>query len=217
MGLVDSPDDVGPGVCLTIAWDTGTPAYAAEGNIRASGAVLVWLAALLNTTPAEILAMAADADSDGVVLVPAFGGLAAPWWDAGAVATLTGLTLGTGPQHLARAAVEAIAFQVADVVAAVAESGRPVERLFVDGGGSVSDVLMQLQADVAGVTVRRSRTQDLSALGAAQLAGLSAGVWTPDEVAVLPREGDTFHPGAARRDRRAAWHAAVARARSKPA
>lgn len=216
MGLVDSPAEVGDGVCLTIAWDAGTPAYAAEGNIRASGAVLVWLAALLGTTPADVLDLAAGADSDGVVLVPAFGGLAAPWWDDTAAATLTGLTLGTGRRQLARAAAEAIAFQVSDVVAAVAAGGRPVECLLVDGGGSVSDTLMQLQADVVGVPVLRARAADLSALGAAQLAGMSAGVWTADEVAALPRERDTFSPAALAPERRAGWHAGVVRARYKP-
>ncbi|HLL65815.1 MAG TPA: FGGY family carbohydrate kinase [Micromonosporaceae bacterium] len=223
MGLVSASVGAAPGadqgVCRTIAWDAGDAAYAAEGNIRASGAILVWLAGLLGTTPEGILRMAASADSGGVTLVPAFGGLAAPWWDDGAVASMTGLTLGTGPEQLARAAAEAVTFQVNDVVAAITRTGQPVECLLVDGGGSASDTLMQMQADVSGVPVLRARAQDLSALGAAHLAGLTAGVWTADEVAGLPRDRDTFRPaqdGPARDDRVAAWHSALARARHRP-
>lgn len=218
MGLVDSHAQVGEGVCLTIAWDTGEPAYAAEGNIRASGAILVWLAALLGIEPEDVLAMAAGAGSDGVVLVPAFGGLAAPWWDDTAVATISGLSLGTRAPQLARAAAEAVVLQVCDVVAAIADGQEPIQCLLVDGGGSASDTLMQLQADIAQVPVMRARAQDLSALGAAHLAGLSAGVWTPDAVSSLARERDTFVPaaGSGTAATVSAWREALARARYHP-
>jgi glycerol kinase len=219
MGLVDSTADLDDGVCLTIAWDTGEPAYAAEGNIRASGAILVWLAGVLGSTPEDLLAMAATASSDGVVLVPAFGGLGAPWWDDGAVATLAGLTLGTGPRQLARAAAEAITLQVTDVVQAIAGADRRADCLLVDGGASASDTLMQLQADITGIPVHRAGAPDLSALGAAHLAGLSAAVWTPEQLGALARRRDTFHPAPA--DPRtgttiAAWRTALARARYRP-
>jgi glycerol kinase len=205
------PDEVPPGLCLTIAWETDRPAYAVEGNIRATGAVLTWLARLLGSTP-EAVAEMASPDSAGIDLVPAFGGLAAPWWDEHAAATLTGLSLASGPQHLARAAIEAIALQVNDVLTAMG----PVRCLLADGGGSGNDALMQLQADLGRVPVERARGQDLSALGAAHLAGHAAGVWDLDGLRGLPRERDTFLPCAdeaapAARVRR--WQVALARAR----
>jgi glycerol kinase len=192
MGLVEDHEALDDGLCLTIAWQAGgRVAYAAEGNIRASGAVLVWLAALLGSTPEEILELAGRSDSGGTVLVPAFGGLAAPWWDDGAVAGWTGLTLGSRREHLARAAVEAIAFQVGAVAGRIPS----LDGVYADGGGSASDLLMQLQADVSRVPVHRAKAVDLSALGAAHLAGLGAGIWDEARLANLPRERDTFAPG----------------------
>lgn len=216
MGLIDGQDDVPDGLCLTIAWDDGVPAYALEGNIRVSGGVLVWLAKLLRTTPDDLAVMAAKASSGGVDVVPAFGGLAAPWWDERAAATISGLTLGTGPQQLARAAIEAIALQVNDVVDVVARYTGPVRCLLADGGGSANDTLMQLQADLTRTPVRRARTPDLSALGAAHLAGRAVGVWDDGSLRELPRKRDLFAPcadAAGPVERIASWHAAVDRAR----
>jgi len=216
MGLVDAHRDVGLGVGLTLAWDTGEPAYAAEANIRASGATIIWLAALLGTTPGHVFELAVSTGSDGVILVPAFGGLAAPWWDDSAQATLTGLTLGTGAGQVARAAVESIALQVNDVVAAMEQGVGRVQGLLADGGGSASDTLMQLQADITQLPVYRARDQDLSALGAAHLAGIGGGVWSIDDLRGLPRERDTFIPrldGESAAARVGAWHSAVERAR----
>ena len=218
MGLVDSGRDIGGGVCLTLAWDTGEPAYAAEANIRASGATIVWLAAVLNMTPGQVFELAASTPSEGVDLVPAFGGLAAPWWDDSAAATLTGLTLGTGAGQIARAAVESIALQVNDVVGAMAHGVGEVLGVLADGGGSASDTLMQLQADISQLPVRRARAQDLSALGAAHLAGIGAGVWSIDDLRGMPRERDTFVPTLDRESAAArvrAWHSAVERARNR--
>jgi glycerol kinase len=192
-------------VCTTVAWGTPSPVIAAEGNIRSSGATIAWLAAFLGVTPADVASMAVDASSDGVHLVPAFGGLAAPWWDNSAVGLISGVTLSTRPWHLARAAVESIAHQVADVVDAMG----PAERLLADGGAADNDLLMQIQANLLGVPVRRARTTNLSALGAGFLA---AGIDPP------PLEYDDFFPGAfAAATARAAWRDAVARSRSKEA
>jgi glycerol kinase len=219
MGLVDEHCDVGPGLCLTIAWDAGNPVYAVEGNIRASGAVLAWAASILGTTPHGVLEMAHSATNDGVDLVPAFGGLGAPWWDDHAVGLLTGLTLGTGRAQIARAAVEAIALQVVDVATHIGRVVGHVDALFVDGGGSVSDLLMQLQADFAGVPVHRAQATDLSALGAAHLAGLVRGVWDDATLRSLSRTCDVFVPvgtTARAKTRITEWHEAIARARRVP-
>nr|WP_296067839.1 FGGY family carbohydrate kinase [uncultured Actinoplanes sp.] len=199
MRLVSDPSEAGA-TCLTVAWGDPSPVLAAEGNIRSSGATVAWLASLLRVSPAEIASMAAGATSDGVHLVPAFGGLAAPWWDDSAVGLISGLTLGTGPGQLARAAVESIGHQVADVVDAMG----PAERLLADGGAAANDLLMQIQADVTGLPVRRARTTGLSALGAGFLAGGVA----------APLEYDDFTPRVSSAAARCAWHEAVARSRS---
>lgn len=204
-------------LCVTIAWHAGQLAYAVEGNILASGATLVWLAELLRVSVRDVLEMAAGSGSAGVQLVPAFRGLGAPWWDDAASGTLTGLTLGTGPEHLARAAVESVALQVSDVVGAIAGAVAPVDRLLADGGLSTSDLLMQLQADVTGVPVERAREGDLSALGTAHLAGLEVGVWTEQELATPAHDRDVFTPArqgaGASADLASAWRTALGRAR----
>lgn len=219
MSLGRLPDEGSEALCATIAWDDGTPQPAVEGNIRASGATLTWLAAVLETSP-EALAERAAPSSEGVHLVPAFGGLGAPWWDDEAVGLFSGLTFGTTTPHLARAALESIAFQVEDVVAAVDREIAPVEILLADGGPTANRVLMQLQADTSGRRVRVARSRDLSALGVAHLAGLGAGLWDRGRLEALDRAGDDYTPQEAapsRRQRVARWHAAVARARARTA
>lgn len=205
--------DTRTNLCLTIAWDLGGEvAHAYEGNIRSTGATLTWLAKLLDTTP-EALAAQAAGDAGGVHLVPAFGGLAAPWWDDEAVGLISGLTFATRVPQLARAALESIAFQVEDTVAAV---GAPVETLLADGGPTANRTLMQLQADTSGRAVARSLTAELSGLGAAHLAGHVAGLWTQAQLEALDRPRELYEPREApdsRHARVAAWHAAVARAR----
>jgi glycerol kinase len=188
----------GDAVCLTVAWNDE---LAAEGNIRSSGATVAWLADLLGMPAAQIGQMATTAASDGVHLVPAFGGLAAPWWDDAAVGLISGLTLATTPAQLARAAVESIAHQVADVLDAMGGGAR----LLADGGASANDHLMQIQADLAGVPVRRARTANLSALGAAFLAG---------RITERPLAYDDFDPRPSHPAARTAWRDAVARART---
>jgi glycerol kinase len=166
----------------TPAWRLGgETSYALEGSVFVGGAVVQWLRdglGLIRSSP-EIEALAASVpDSGGVVLVPAFTGLGAPHWDPYARGALVGITRGTTAAHLARAALEGIAFQVADVLAAMeADSGVRVSELRVDGGATANDLLMQLQADLAGVPVVRPRVQETTALGAAYLAGLGAGLW----------------------------------------
>ncbi|GAA2375473.1 FGGY family carbohydrate kinase [Dactylosporangium salmoneum] len=207
--LPDAAPEPGKAVCVTVAWGVPTPRLAAEGNIRSSGATITWLADLLGTTPERIAGLAETASSDGVQLVPAFGGLAAPWWDDTATGTITGLTLGAGAAQLARAAIESIAHQVTDVVEAIGSAGC----LLADGGASGNDQLMQIQADLTGVPVRRARTANLSALGAAHLAGRAAGLWPvggPSTGVVY----DEFLPsaGTAAADLRSGWRQAVERA-----
>src|SRR4051812_10562176 len=171
------------GLLTTVAWTLadGTTAYALEGAIFVTGAAIQWLRdglGLINDA-AEIGPLAESiTDTEGVYLVPAFTGLGSPWWDPYARGTLIGLTRGAGRAHLARAIVEAMAYQTRDVVEAMAAaSGRTVTTLRADGGASVMDVLLQLQADQLQVPVARPVVQETTALGAAYLAGLAEGVW----------------------------------------
>jgi glycerol kinase len=194
-------------VCRTIAWADPGVRHANEGNIRSSGSTIAWLGDLLGITADQVASFAADSDSDGVSIVPAFGGLAAPWWDDAATGTITGLTLGTKAPQLARAALESIAHQVADVVEAM---GRP-GCILADGGAAANDQLMRIQARLSGVPVKRARTANLSALGAAFLAGREAGFW--DEAA--PIDYDDFQPDGDPAPQREAWRDAVHRALSK--
>jgi glycerol kinase len=156
-------------------------------------------------------------DNGGVYLVPAFAGLGAPHWDADARGTIVGLTRGSNAGHLARAALESIAYQSADLLAAMhADCGRPLRELRVDGGAVVNDALMQFQADLLRVPVIRPRTTETTALGAAYLAGLAVGFWkNRAEIAALWEAERTFaaqtKPAATRRRQRE-WHRAVERA-----
>lgn len=216
MAVTQRPAGPGTGVARTIAWELDEPAYAVEGNIRSSGATLGWLAALVGSTPAQIAA-AAGPSSDGVVLVPAFTGLGAPWWDDQARATITGVSAGTRLEHLARAGLEAIAFQIEDVVAAAEEAGDAIGTILADGGPTSNVDLMQLQADISGRHVASSEVAELSALGAAHVAGLGAGLWSLADLEALPRPRTVYAPHSAAPERAArqrTWHAAVTSALS---
>ncbi len=206
----------------TPAWRIGGRTdYALEGSVFVAGAVVQWLRDGLGLIRAagEIEALAASVpDSGGVVLVPAFTGLGAPHWDPYARGALVGITRGTTAAHLARAALEAIAFQVADVLDAMtADSGVPAAELRADGGAAVNDLLMQLQADLAGVPVVRPRVRETTALGAAYLAGLATGVWKDTgEIAARWQVDRVFEPAMDRGQaaaRRARWNRAVERAK----
>jgi glycerol kinase len=195
--------------------------YALEGSIFIGGAVVQWLRDNLRLigSSAEVEELATSVpDTGGVVFVPAFVGLGAPHWDPHAAGLLIGLRRDTRPGHIARAALESIAFQVADVLEAVhSETGTPLGALRVDGGAAVNDLLMQFQADVLGVPVVRPRVTETTALGAAYLAGLAVGFWaSPDELRAK-RQGDVrFEPrmdAAELAKRRALWQRAVERSK----
>jgi glycerol kinase len=196
--------------------------YALEGSIFIGGAVVQWLRDNLRLigSSAEVEELAGSVpDTGGVVFVPAFVGLGAPHWDAHAAGLLIGLRRDTKPGHIARAALESIAFQVADVLEAVHnETGTPLAALRVDGGASVNDLLMQFQADVLGAPVVRPRVTETTALGAAYLAGLAVGFWSGPEELRAKREGDVrFEPAmnaAERTEQRGRWSRAVERAKN---
>lgn len=196
--------------------------YALEGSIFIGGAVVQWLRDNLKLigASADVEALAASVpDAGGVVFVPAFVGLGAPHWDAHAAGMLIGLRRDTNPGHIARAALEAIAFQVADVLEAVrSETDATPTALRVDGGAAVNDLLMQFQADILGVPVVRPQVTETTALGAAYLAGLAVGFWGGPEELRKNREGDKrFEPRMDARERavrRATWQRAVERTKS---
>ncbi len=211
------------GLLTTVAWQIGDETtYAMEGAIFVTGAAIQWLRDELQIIDRaeEIGPLAASVpNAGGVVFVPAFTGLGSPYWDPYARGTVLGLTRGSGRAQLARAVVEAIAYETADVVTAVrAASGTALSELRVDGGASVMDVLCQFQADVLGVTVRRPAVQETTALGAAYLAGIAEGVWTsPGDAARAWREEAAFTPAGDAADieaRLATWHRAVDRSRA---
>lgn len=185
----------------TVAWKIGeTTEFALEGSIFIAGAVVQWLRDQLgiisSAEEVEDLARQVD-DNGGVYFVPAFAGLGAPHWDGFARGTITGLTRGANKCHLARAALEGIAYQARDVLAAMEQdSGITLSELRVDGGATRNDLLMQIQADVLGVPVVRSRLPETTALGAAYLAGLATGVWSSkEEIASQWEENGRFVPG----------------------
>jgi glycerol kinase len=207
------------GLLSTVA--CGTRQYALEGSIFVTGAAVQWLRDRLGIirTSAEIEPLAASVDdANGVVFVPAFTGLGAPHWDGYARGTIVGLTLGTTAAHLARAALESIALQTVDVLEAMrADSGIALRELRVDGGASVNDLLMQLQADLSGIPVVRAQTAESTALGAAYLAGLAVGFWRgEDELESQWRADRTFEPrlsSDAREAKIVTWRRAVERAK----
>jgi glycerol kinase len=195
--------------------------YAFEGSIFIGGAVVQWLRDNLKIIPtsADVEALAGSVkDTGGVVFVPAFVGLGAPHWDAHAAGMLIGLRRDTGAGQIARAALEAIAFQVADVLEAVnSESKTPLDALRVDGGAAVNNLLMQFQADVLGVPVVRPRVTETTALGAAYLAGLATGFWESPGALRAKLQDVRFEPkmsATERTERRAQWKKAVERAKA---
>ncbi len=210
------------GLLTTIAWGIdGAVDYALEGSIFITGAAIQWLRDGLQIInhASETGPLAAQVeDNGGVYLVPAFVGLGAPYWDPYARGLLIGITRGTTRAHLARAVVEAMAYQTRDVLEIMrCEAGIPLGELRVDGGAAVMNLLLQFQADIAGTTVRRSATLDTTALGAAYLAGLAVGVW-PHRAALAEqwRDDASFRPQMAERQREALyrhWLRAVEKAR----
>ncbi|MFT3814348.1 MAG: glycerol kinase GlpK [Acidovorax sp.] len=193
-----------------------TPQFALEGSVFVGGAVVQWLRDGLGIiqSSAEVQALAASVpDSGGVMLVPAFTGLGAPYWQPDARGSIVGLSRGSMAAHIARAAVESIAFQSAALLQAMAHDAQPLTELRVDGGASVNDLLMQFQADLLGIPVVRPQSVETTALGAAFLAGLATGVYgSLDELSALWRPERRFEPQMSdsdRSERMARWERAV--------
>jgi glycerol kinase len=200
----------------TIAWKiNGSVQYALEGSIFIGGAVVQWLRdglGLINTS-GDVEALAAKvSDNGGVYFVPAFAGLGAPHWDGHARGTIVGITRGTTAGHFARAALESIAFQTVEVLKAMeSDSGTSIKELRVDGGATVNNLLMQIQADMLGTKVIRPKVTETTALGAAYLAGLAVGYWSGvDEIQSQWQLDRAFEPEvAASEELMAGWNKAI--------
>ncbi len=204
----------------TVGWQIGgVTEYALEGSVFIGGAVIQWLRDALGiiATSSEVEALAASVDDNGgVYFVPAFAGLGSPYWDQDARGTITGLTRGTGKAHIARAAVESIAFQTADLLTAMnADSHSTLQELRVDGGATANNALLQFQADILQIPVVRSKTAETTALGSAYLAGLAVGFWlSKNDVAHHWQADRRFEPQMPEAESIAAiqrWHEAVKR------
>ena len=207
----------------TVAWDLGAGLqYALEGSVFIAGAVVQWLRDGLGliSSSAEVEALAAQCtDTGGVYLVPAFAGLGSPHWDPYARGTIAGITRGTSRSHLARAALESIAYQSMDLIRAMeSDAGIQLAEVRVDGGATANNLLMQFQADLLGVPVVRPVVKETTALGAAYLAGLATGYWKGlDEIASLWQVDRVFEPQMARstvEDRCSGWQKALSRAKA---
>jgi glycerol kinase len=208
------------GLLTTVAWAReGAATYALEGSVFIAGAAVQWLRDGLGIirSSGDVEALAASVpDNAGVCLVPAFAGLGAPHWDSGARGLMVGITRGTTAGHIARAALEGIAHQVADVLQAMHEdAAQPVTELRVDGGASSNDLLMQFQADILGIPVVRPRNLETTAQGAAYLAGLGIGFWKDSaELNAMWQVGRRFEPAMpepAVQRHRDAWRRALQR------
>ena len=218
----DAPVASPSGLLATTTAHTGdAPGYALEGSIFVAGAVVQWLRDELGIirSSAEVESLAASVpDTAGVYLVPAFAGLGSPYWDASARGAIVGLTRGANRAHIARAALEAIAFQSADLLDAMrADAGQRIEAMRVDGGATVNALLMQIQADLLGIPVVVPRIQETTALGAAYLAGIRAGVWeSAADLAAYWQSERTYEPAISADEagaRLARWREAVSRTR----
>jgi glycerol kinase len=209
------------GLLTTMACDVGHGrTYALEGSVFTAGAAVQWLRDGLGIirTAAESETLATSvADSGGVYIVPAFSGLGAPYWDMYARGLMIGITGGTTREHLARATLESIAYQTADLVDAMARTSQPIRALRVDGGGTANGFLMQFQADILGIPVEVSGMQETTALGAAYLAGLGSGLWpSVDDLPAQWAGQKTYEPRMSQDQRetlRAGWLRAVERSR----
>jgi glycerol kinase len=205
----------------TVAWQRDGTHYALEGSVFVAGAVVQWLRDALGIikSAAEVEALATSvANSDDVYLVPAFAGLGSPYWDPHARGVIVGLSRGSTRAHIARAALESIAFQSAELLAAMQrDAEQPLVELRVDGGATANNFLMQFQADLLGVTVLRPQVTETTALGAAYLAGLGVGFWQSlDEITRTWRIERCFEPSMSRdeaKKRLTRWSLAVERAR----
>ena len=222
--LLNSGDDVPtapPGLLATVAWGIGERTiYALEASIFVTGAAVQWLrdglGVIEQASDTEELAASLDSN-DGVYFVPALTGLGSPHWDPYARGTIVGLTRGSTRAHLARATLEAIAFQTVDAVQAMERvAEHPLEELRADGGATANRWLMQFQADMLGVPIAVAEIAETTALGAALLAGVGAGAWTQEDVAKRDGERARYEPKMGADERFALiaeWRRAVQRAR----
>ena len=224
--LMNTEDEAVPSqnkLLTTVAWQLdGKRTYALEGSVFIGGAVVQWLRDGLNiirsSSEVEELAKTVP-DSGGVMLVPAFVGLGAPYWDSYARGIMVGITRGTTKAHIARAALEAVAYQSAELLEAMQkDSGAKLKELRVDGGASNNDLMMQFQADILGVPVVRPKITETTALGAAYLAGLAVGFWkSTDDIAHQWQVDKRFEPNmdeATRTKLMKKWKKAVERSRA---
>jgi glycerol kinase len=199
MTPIEKPILSNSGLTTTIAWMLKEKViYALEGVIPVTGTAIKWLRRILDIENVKQIDMLAESikDTQGIYFVPAFVGLGAPHWNASARGMITGLLSSTSRAHLARATLESIVYQVRDIYDVMKKESRyDLVSLFADGGPSNSDFIMQFQADINSCSIFRSREQDVSALGAAYLAGLSIGFWSSEkDIAKLPRKSDCFKP-----------------------
>ena len=200
------------GLLTTVAWGIGDEMYyALEGSVFVAGAAIQWLQEGLGLIqePASSESKAREVeDSDGVVVVPAFTGLGAPYWDMYSRGAIFGLTRGTTAAHLVRATLESLAFQSRDVIGAMEkDSGMPLTELRVDGGAVRNDLLMQFQADILGSEVTRTDYSETTALGAALLAGLTSGIWTREQLLSFNKSERIFIPIMDKEERESRYHA----------
>ena len=215
--------DSARGLLTTLAVDArGAPCFAVEGSVFVAGALVQWLRDQLGlfARSADVEPLAREVeDSGGVTIVPAFAGLGAPYWDPDARGAILGLTRGTSRAHLARAALEAITLANADLIEILrAETGLPVPELLADGGAAANDLLMQIQADLAGIRVQRPANVEATARGAAGLAGLGAGLFDdPGTAGAFADARAEFEPALGERERgerMATWRDAIRRVRT---
>jgi glycerol kinase len=218
MNIGDRPIESKSKLLTTVAWKIGDETtYALEGSIFIGGAVVQWLRDSLGIirTSDDVERLAAEVkDSEGVYFVPAFAGLGAPYWDQHARGTLTGITRGSTAAHIARAAVDSIAYQTLEVLLAMQkDSGVTIRELRVDGGATVNNCLLQFQADLLQTNVVRPMITETTALGAAYLAGLAVGYWTDiPEIRQQWKLDRTFSPGIPASETTSlikGWHRAV--------
>lgn len=209
------------GLLTTLSASTGKPQYVLEGSVFVGGAVVQWLRdglkIISDADESEACALSVK-DNGGVYIVPAFTGLGAPYWDSSARGTVTGITRGTTGEHIVRASLESIAYQVNDVAEAMqSDSGIKISRLAVDGGASKNNFLMQFQADISDCPIVRPEVVETTALGVAYLAGLISGVWKDEEeLRVIAKSSTVFSPQMTEAEREKllkGWHGAVRKAR----
>jgi glycerol kinase len=212
----------GNGMLTTLACNfRGGPSYALEGSVLVAGAAIQWLrdglGLIEQARETESVAREVWDDDDGIVVVPALAGLGAPYWDMYARGTIFGLSRDTDSRHLVKATLQSIAFQTRDVIRAMeTDSGLKVPVLKVDGGASQNDLLMQFQADILGIPVRRPANVESTAMGAALLAGISSGLWQMDDISSKQKIDRVFQPSMSETERSslyARWEKAVERTR----